>query len=497
MATLNVLKLHSALGLAQLAADPASPSNGYMYYNTGSNTIRAYQNGAWSAAAPTTFLDSVFAIQNASDATKQAAFDVSAIAHSTIRTITVPDANVDLGLISTALQKSGGTMSGNIAMGSNKVTGLSAPTASGDALRRDELGASTSGSVTGIATLDTGGKIPFSQLPASLMEYQGTWDANANSPSLHDATGGLLPAGAQSGWFYRVNVAGTQNLGGGSQTFVIGDWIMYNGSLWQLAHAGSDVVISVNSKAGAVVLVTDDIAEAVTPTNKWFTDARAIGAVLSTFSSATGGTITSSDTVVSAIGKLENRVALDDAKVSYNVSTARSDLIASSITSGDTTHAPSGDAVYTALGGKLSSVAQDTSPQLGGNLDLNNKVLKGPLDLGDSSANFMQMSYIDSITLTGGSTAAVATALNFAVATYSGCIIEYKITDNTSHAVRVGILLVAIDSSNNIAISDQMSETADAGVIWDATVATGNLNLLYTTTANDKTMKCFIKKIKV
>jgi len=99
----------------------------------------------------------------------------------------------------------------------------------------------------GIPQLDSGGKIAFAQLPASLMVYQGTWNASTNTPTLADGTG-------TSGYFYRVNVAGTQNLGSGSQTFVVGDWVMYNGSVWQLAHAGADIVLSVNGAQGAVTV---------------------------------------------------------------------------------------------------------------------------------------------------------------------------------------------------------------------------------------------------
>ena len=183
------------------------------------------------------------------------------------------------------LSLSGGTMTGDIAMGSHKVTGLAAPTTNGDALRYDMLGANS-----GIATLDSGGKVPLSQLPASLMEYQGTWNASTNTPTLADGTG-------VSGYFYRVQVAGTQNLGSGSQTFVVGDWVMYNGAIWQLAHAGADAVLSVNGASGVVVLTTDDISEGTT--NKYFTDARAQGAITGAASTITTSNLTASKALVS------------------------------------------------------------------------------------------------------------------------------------------------------------------------------------------------------
>lgn len=126
-------------------------------------------------------------------------------------------------------------------MGGFKLTNLAAPTANGDALRYDMLGAAS-----GIATLDGGGKIPASQLPNSVMEYKGTWNANTNSPSLADGAG-------NAGDVYVVSVSGSQDLGSGSISFAAGDWIMYNGSIWEKS-VNSNAVVSVNGSTGVVTV---------------------------------------------------------------------------------------------------------------------------------------------------------------------------------------------------------------------------------------------------
>jgi hypothetical protein len=94
----------------------------------------------------------------------------------------------------------------------------------------DKIPASEKGANSGVATLDSNGKVPVAQLPSSVMEYKGAWNASTNSPSLADGTGDL-------GDLYRVSVAGSQNLGSGSITFFVGDWVIYNGSVWQRSPA--------------------------------------------------------------------------------------------------------------------------------------------------------------------------------------------------------------------------------------------------------------------
>jgi hypothetical protein len=115
---------------------------------------------------------------------------------------------------------------------------------------------SAKGQNNGYASLDAGGKIPANELPSTVMEFKGNWDANTNNPALIDGTG-------NAGDVYLVSVAGTQNLGSGSQTFALGDWILYNGTIWQKSINSNDVV-SVNGQQGVVSLDTDNISEGAT-----------------------------------------------------------------------------------------------------------------------------------------------------------------------------------------------------------------------------------------
>jgi hypothetical protein len=139
---------------------------------------------------------------------------------------------------------------------------------------------SEKGQNNGYASLDAGGKIPAAQLPSSVIEYKGTWNASTNTPTLADGTG-------DAGDVYIVSVGGTQNLGSGNITFDAGDWVMYNGAIWQKS-TGSNAVASVNGQTGIVVLDTDDISEPVSPTNKWFTDTRARAALSLTTTGSSG-----------------------------------------------------------------------------------------------------------------------------------------------------------------------------------------------------------------
>jgi hypothetical protein len=164
---------------------------------------------------------------------------------------TIPNTDVTgLGTMSTqnanAVAITGGTMSGVT------VTGYIPTTEKAAAL--------------GVATLDAGGTIPLSQIPASIqggVSYQGTWNASTNTPTLSNGVG-------TKGYYYVVSVAGSTNLDG-ITTWNVGDWAIFNGTVWQKVD-NTDAVTSVNGYTGTVVLTTTDVAEG---TNQYFTTARA------------------------------------------------------------------------------------------------------------------------------------------------------------------------------------------------------------------------------
>jgi hypothetical protein len=130
-----------------------------------------------------------------------------------------------------AIAVTGGTMSGV------SITGYIPTTEKGVAL--------------GVATLDAGGQVPLSQLPAlGDLNYQGTWNASTNSPTLTSSVG-------TKGYYYVVSVAGSTNLNGVTD-WQIGDWAVFNGSVWQKVD-NTDAVTSVNGYTGTVVLNAADV----------------------------------------------------------------------------------------------------------------------------------------------------------------------------------------------------------------------------------------------
>ena len=112
------------------------------------------------------------------------------------------------------------------------------------------LGALPINTASGIPQLDSNGKILVSQLPNSVMEFLGVWNASTNTPYLHDGTG-------NAGDVYLCNVAGTVNFGSGPITFSVGDYVVYTGSVWARSSGATGTVTSVAiSESSAALNIT-------------------------------------------------------------------------------------------------------------------------------------------------------------------------------------------------------------------------------------------------
>ena len=111
---------------------------------------------------------------------------------------------------------------------------------------------SAEGVPNGVATLDGSGKIPASQLPSVVMEYQGAWNPNTNTPTLSDGVG-------TNGFVYYVTALRLTAVPGLTDpsmvNFQIGDLVIYSAALgqWQLATPAAGVQ-SVNSAQGVVTV---------------------------------------------------------------------------------------------------------------------------------------------------------------------------------------------------------------------------------------------------
>jgi hypothetical protein len=113
--------------------------------------------------------------------------------------------------------------------------------------------------------------------------YQGTWNANTNSPALASGVG-------TNGYYYIVSVAGSTNLDG-ITSWNLGDWAIFAGTTWQKVD-NTDAVISVNGNVGAVALTGTAGRVTISGANVFDIDAGYIGqSSITTLGTITTGTL--------------------------------------------------------------------------------------------------------------------------------------------------------------------------------------------------------------
>ncbi len=110
---------------------------------------------------------------------------------------------------------------------------------------------------SGVATLDSEGKVPVEQLPQSILGsliYQGVWNAATNSPAIANGTG-------IKGHYYKVSTPGNTTIDGVAN-WTAGDLIVFDGTTWDQVQGGSSDVVSVAGRVGVVTLAVADVSGA-------------------------------------------------------------------------------------------------------------------------------------------------------------------------------------------------------------------------------------------
>ena len=149
----------------------------------------------------------------------------------------------------------------------------------------DYLAPGTVGQPGGLATLGVDGKLSTAQIPDSVLgalNYQGTWDADTNTPD-------LLTASSVKGHYYKVSVAGATDLNGIS-SWNVGDLTIFDGTEWGRVDGSPDSVMSVNGLTGAVILTPATIGAAKSGVNGDITELTGLATPLSDLQGGTGTT---------------------------------------------------------------------------------------------------------------------------------------------------------------------------------------------------------------
>ncbi len=110
----------------------------------------------------------------------------------------------------------------------------------------------TKDQANGLCPLDGAGKVPSSNLPTNMMEFEGSWDASTNTPTLANTDTEV------KGTTYRVDIGGTVDFGAGNVVFAGNDWVYNDGTVWRQSDEQT-------------ISDTDDVPEG---SNLYYTEAR-------------------------------------------------------------------------------------------------------------------------------------------------------------------------------------------------------------------------------
>lgn len=482
MANTHVIRAPGGLLIPVVTADPSSPANGTMWYNSTDNVFRRRENGV-----TTTFGTSTLAATAVS-------YDNTSSGLTAVNVQTAIDELQSTKAADNAVIKKNGTVAftGNQSMGGFRLTNLLDPTSAQDAstkayvdavalglkpkkaVRAASAGANialASALVNGLVldgvTLATGDRVLVKDQtdPAENGIYDVAASGAASRSSDFDS---LTPIDEINGAWVAVQ-EGTANAG---KTYVQYGTVVTLGTSainFQFYNPVASLIggdmITMTGSTISVDLASTSGLESTNPGNA--------AGQLRIKVDATGGANLAKAASISANGLA---IKVDDSTIEGDASTGQIRVKDGGISNAKV--ASGIDAVKIGDG----SVSNAEFQRLDGVTSSIQTQLDGKKDASFSSS-----------TLTASQTSAVASAFTFATASFEGAMIEYKIKEASTNRVRTGTVYIATDGTNT-SFSDTFTETGDVGVVWDLNINGANLEVRYTTTANNKTMKAWMTK---
>jgi len=325
----------------------------------------------------------------------------------------------------------------------------------------------------GVATLDAGGTVPLSQIPASIqggVSYQGTWNASTNTPTLSNGVG-------TKGYYYVVSVAGSTNLDG-ITSWNVGDWAIFNGTVWQKVD-NTDAVTSVNGYTGTVVLTNTDISGFGTMSTQ---NANSVAITGGTINGTTiGATTATTGAFTTATASTSLTTPIVQASNSGGLS-----LKNSAGTTQISVGAGGGDNasinVSTNLNGTNAQI--DISPTGTGHVHIN------PTGTGSVEIKPTNVGTMDNMTI-GATTPKAITGTTITATTFSGSGASLTSIPNSAlvnSAITINGNSTALGGSVSVGTVTSVAATAGTGISVSGSPITGSGTLTVTNTAPDQTV---------
>ena len=191
----------------------------------------------------------------------------------------------------------------------------------------------------------------------------------------------------------------------------------------------------------------------------------------------------------------------------FTTARARTAAVVNSTAGAETDQAPSVASIKTYVNGQgfLKNVVEDTTPELGGDLDvLNRKILSSTSNsitiqslqntvVRSNGTAFIQDRYVSGITLAAAAPAGTAIAsLTFPFATINGMVIAYRVITSNGRA-RIGTMHV-VTNGTLATLVDTFTDTAATGITFNVVITGANLVVNYKNASVVATMVADVKQ---